>query len=269
MGSLRTATPPSVPFRHRSHDTQLPGCRYGRALPSPVPSGGATPTPVPKTVGTSTPEPRGEPHQSPVTEEEPHQSLVIDGDYLLLLPPSLWGDYPLLPPLPPGGDYPLLLPPLQDGDYLLLPLPPPEKLKLPPKDLLTITRGGQLAIAWGGLFSITRGCVVSSSKGKGTDSYREGVRGKEIIYTNSSFTTGERSGAATAGLSHAESSLTTASAIFRDACSSPSGGRLLLIPRDLLWPLVEYATPLSAFPLPALPLGNVHSHTCLCWRSQP
>ncbi|MGH0154947.1 UNVERIFIED_CONTAM: hypothetical protein FKN15_028300 [Acipenser sinensis] len=41
----------------------------------------------------------------------------------------------------------------------------------------------------------------------------------------------------------------------RDACMSPPEGRLLLNPGDLLWPLVEYPTPLSAFLMPALPLA--------------
>ncbi|MGH0174206.1 UNVERIFIED_CONTAM: hypothetical protein FKN15_067454 [Acipenser sinensis] len=41
---------------------------------------------------------KGEPHQSPATGGEPHQSPVIQGDYLLLLPPPPEGDHQLLSP---------------------------------------------------------------------------------------------------------------------------------------------------------------------------
>ncbi|MGH0130468.1 UNVERIFIED_CONTAM: hypothetical protein FKN15_042537 [Acipenser sinensis] len=80
----------------------------------------------------------------------------------------------------------------------------------------TIAQEGQFAIAWGYLLVITWGFVVSSSRScaggnsgagtqeKGTAGYREGGKGEGTTSTRSSFTVGERSTAATAGVSHAD-----------------------------------------------------------------
>ncbi|MGH0124242.1 UNVERIFIED_CONTAM: hypothetical protein FKN15_053504 [Acipenser sinensis] len=85
----------SVPPRHRSHGTRLPGFRYWRGLS--ISSFIGRSHTYSSSTGMSIPWSRGE-ETKPLPER----------------------DYLLLPPPPP------------EGEYLLLPPPPPEELQLPP-----------------------------------------------------------------------------------------------------------------------------------------
>ncbi|MGH0116806.1 UNVERIFIED_CONTAM: hypothetical protein FKN15_051532 [Acipenser sinensis] len=79
-------------FPARDGESPLSPAREGESHPSPVTKGELHQSPLTEGEPHQSPVTEGEPLQSPVTEGEPHQSPEI-GDYLLLPPPPLEGDY--------------------------------------------------------------------------------------------------------------------------------------------------------------------------------